>query len=385
VPGQIGGLAMSARERLPNRRRCETREFEHAGLSFALARNIEAIGLLHPVVVTPSNELICGARRLEAARLLGWKEIPARVVDIQAIVLGEQAENELRKDFTMSERVAIGAAVEAKLGERRGQRTDLPQHTENFPEVKGETRNLAGERAGFGNGRTYEQAKAIVIAATVEPEKFGKLQADMDRTGRVSGPFKRLKIIRQSAEIRKEPPPLPGRGPYRVIVADPPWPYEIRTEDPSHRGVLPYATTSIEQIHALAVKGIAHDDCVLWLWTTNHHMREAFGVLDAWGFTQKTILTWAKDRMGLGDWLRGQTEHCLLAVRGKPIVQLTNETTLLHAPVRKHSQKPLEFYDLVERLCPAPRYGYLFSRYRHNEKWDCHGDEAPTGVEGGAR
>jgi N6-adenosine-specific RNA methylase IME4 len=109
-------------------------------------------------------------------------------------------------------------------------------------------------------------------------------------------------------------------------------------------------------------------------------MREAFQVLDAWGFEQKTILTWAKERMGMGDWLRGQTEHCLLAVRGKPIVTLTNQTTLLHAPKRAHSQKPVEFYDLVELLCPAPRYADLFSRYRHNSKWDCHGDEVPLGV-----
>ena len=66
-----------------------------------------------------------------------------------------------------------------------------------------------------------------------------------------------------------------------------------------------------------------------------------------------------------------------MAVRGKPIVTLTNQTTLLHAPVRAHSQKPVEFYDLVELLCPAPRYADLFSRYRHNERWDCHGDQSP--------
>jgi len=289
--------------------------------------------------------------------------------------------NVSRKDFSQSELAALQEAILAEVrrhGEP-GRRTDLKTSGKNFPKVRKEPER-ATQTVGriFGeSGKQVQQRIAIVKAAKDNPEQFGKLQADMDRTGRVSGPFKRLKVIRQSAEIRKEPPPLPGRGPYRVIVADPPWPYEIRTEDPSHRGVLPYATTSIEQIRALAVKGIAHDDCVLWLWTTNHHTREAFGVLDAWGFTQKTILTWAKDRMGMGDWLRGQTEHCLLAVRGKPIVQLTNETTLLHAPVRKHSQKPLEFYDLVEKLCPAPRYGYLFSRYRHNDKWDCHGDEAP--------
>jgi hypothetical protein len=33
--------------------------------------------------------------------------------------------------------------------------------------------------------------------------------------------------------------------------------------------------------------------------------------------------------------------------------------------------------ELVESLCPAPRYADLFSRYRHNDKWDCYGDEAP--------
>jgi hypothetical protein len=42
------------------------------------------------------------------------------------------------------------------------------------------------------------------------------------------------------------------------------------------------------------------------------------------GFHQTpTMLTWAKNRMGNGLWLRGQTEPCILAVRGKPLVTLT--------------------------------------------------------------
>jgi N6-adenosine-specific RNA methylase IME4 len=106
-------------------------------------------------------------------------------------------------------------------------------------------------------------------------------------------------------------------------------------------------------------------------------MRLAFDVLDAWGFQDKTILTWKKDRMGTGDWLRGQTEHCIMAVRGKPIVELTNQSTSIEGPLRANSQKPVTFYDLVETLCPASGYADLFSRYQHNEKWDCHGDEAP--------
>ena len=170
---------------------------------------------------------------------------------------------------------------------------------------------------------------------------------------------------------------MPHRGPYRVIVADPPWPYEKRDNDPSRRGVLPYPTASIESICKLGVARIAHQNCILWLWVTNYHLREAFTVLDTWGFEQKTMLTWAKPRMGCGDWLRGQTEHCLLAVRGTPTVTLTNQTTLMCAPVGAHSEKPAEFYALVETLCPAPRYASLFAGgYRHNERWDQHGDGA---------
>src|SRR5262249_54936147 len=236
------------------------------------------------------------------------------------------------------------------------------------------SKGRAGDKVAAFAGkdrRTVEKIAAVVAAAEAAPEKFGKLAADMDRTGRVDGPYKRLKVARQAEAIRAEPPPLPHRGPSRVIVADPPWPYELRQEDPSHRGILGYPTMSVAQICATPVPSLAFPDCILWLWTTNAHMREAFAVLDAWGFESKTILTWAKDKMGIGDWLRGQTEHCILAVRGKPLVVLTNQTTLLHAAARPHSVKPVEFYELVESLCPALRYAYLFSRFRAHRNCDC--------------
>jgi ParB/RepB/Spo0J family partition protein len=339
-----------------------------------LATSMGEIGLLQPIVVRPDGRLIAGERRLQAATLLGWTKIPVNVVDLDAVVRGEFAENAIRKDFTLSEAVAIKRAIEP------AERTAAKERQEGGAKLaqgaKGKSRDKVAAFTGVSHA-TLARAEAVVDAAEAEPERFGKLLEDMDRTGRANGVYRRLSIAKQAALIRAEPPPLPGNGPYRVIVADPPWPYEKRDEDPSRRGVRPYATMSIADICALKVGGIAHADSVLWLWVTNHHMREALQILDAWNFAQKTILTWAKDKMGMGDWLRGQTEHCLMAVRGKPVVQLTNQTTLLHAPARGHSVKPVEFYDLVESLCPAPRYADLFSRYRHNDKWDCHGDEAP--------
>ena len=341
----------------------------------SLAESIEQHGLLHPIVITETGELIAGVRRLEAFRLLGRTEIPTRVVDIERQALGEQAENIDRKDFTPEERVVIGEQIEALLVGRRGSNQHQTKLPENFPEAKGQdTRDIAARKAGFHNARTYEQAKAVRAAAFEDPERFAKPLADMNRTGRVHGPFKRVKIAKQSAEIRREPPPLPCNGPYRVIVADPPWPFEIRDEDPSHRAIYPYPTMSIAQIAALRVGELAHDDCILWLWTTNFNMREALGLVETWGFQHKTLLTWVKDRFGYGDWLRTQTEHVIFATRGRPIVQLTNESTVLFAPMRAHSEKPDEFYALVEKLCPAPRYCELFSR-RGRPNWDGHGDE----------
>jgi N6-adenosine-specific RNA methylase IME4 len=69
-----------------------------------------------------------------------------------------------------------------------------------------------------------------------------------------------------------------------------------------------------------------------------------------------------------------------MAVRGSPIVHLTNQTTILYGRVRAHSQKPEEFYCFVERLCPAPRYAELFAR-QTRPNWDGHGDEYALAAE----
>lgn len=102
-------------------------------------------------------------------------------------------------------------------------------------------------------------------------------------------------------------------------------------------------------------------------------MREAFEVLDAWGLKEKTILTWTKDQMGIGYWLRGQTEHCIMAAKGEPVITLTNQTTLLKGRLREHSRKPEEFYRLVDSLCPG-KILEMFAREKH-KGWQVWGAE----------
>ena len=191
----------------------------------ALAQSIRDEGLLQPIGITSDNHLVFGERRLRAcADILGWTEIEARVVAVSSIAAGEYAENEVRKDFTPSERVAITDAVRAEIGNRQGQRTDLTpddeddepdlpiasagearrKHLDHRPEVRpGQvTRSAAAKLAGFGSDHSYRDAKAVVERGTPE------LVAKMDR-GEVS--------ISTAAEIAK----LPSEAQTAILTAKP--------------------------------------------------------------------------------------------------------------------------------------------------------------------
>jgi N6-adenosine-specific RNA methylase IME4 len=342
----------------------------------SLAASIKTLGLLHPIVVDGKGRLVAGARRLAALRALGKHDVPVRVVrtlgDAAKALRAERDENTERQAFKPSELVSLARALEpleraearqrlrhgGRPGAGRKRSGKLPAHS------VGATRDKLAAVVGV-SGRTLDKARAVVEAAEGNPRKFGRLVQQMDRTGSVDGAFRELERQRQADRIQAEPPPLPS-GPFRVIVADVPWRYESRAGDITHRAANPYPDMSLDDICKLPVRKLAAKDAVLWLWTTNAHMRDSFDVLKAWGFESKTILTWAKTgRFGTGRWLRGQTEHCHLAVRGKPTILLTNQSTLLQARSGRHSEKPDEFYDLVRSLCPGSKVD-LFARRRRS-------------------
>jgi hypothetical protein len=139
---------------------------DHGDLQ-VLADSIALVGLLQPIGISEDRELVFGERRLLACRdILGWSEIPARTVDVRSIVEGEFHENEVRKDFTPSERVAIERAINAELERRRGSRSDLAQDL--APSEKDRVGKQSARLAGFGNRETYRQARKVVERGTPE-------------------------------------------------------------------------------------------------------------------------------------------------------------------------------------------------------------------------
>jgi N6-adenosine-specific RNA methylase IME4 len=349
----------------------------------SLARSIEQNDLIHPIVIRPDDVLVAGQRRLEAFKSLGRTEIPTRVVDMEEISRGEMAENTDRLNFPLSDIEAIRRTFEAAEKAKAKARMTLGKISPGSE--AGRARDKIGAFAGV-SGRTVEKIAAVVAAAAeADPERFGKLVEDMDRCGRVNGAHRRLVNMREAEQIRAEPPPL-ANGKWRVGVADVPWPSEPEDPEPAERGYWPFATMSIDPLCALPIGERLEEDAVLWFWTTNFHMRYSYPILDAWGFhATPTILTWDKGRPGRGQRLLGQTEHAIMAIRGKPVITLTNETTLLRAPAPKPlGRKPPEFYALVERLCPAAGYLDIFSHYRHGRRWTCWGAGAPVAPLAGA-
>jgi ParB family chromosome partitioning protein len=96
---------------------------------------------------------------------LGHTEVACHVVDCDAL-LAEHDENELRKPFKPSERIAIAEALMARL---RG-RNHRPNNSGQAPVLldAGQSRDLAAKKAGFGSGRTLERARQVLKKGTSE-------------------------------------------------------------------------------------------------------------------------------------------------------------------------------------------------------------------------
>ena len=165
----------------------------------------------------------------------------------------------------------------------------------------------------------------------------------------------------------------PIEGTHEVIVIDPPWPYGTKYNKDTRRVASPYKELSIEQLEQFKLP--ISDNCILWLWTTHRFLRDAFNLLDVWDFDYKLTFVWDKEKLGIGSWLRCQAEFCLLGIKGKPQWNLTNERDVLRIPRGKHSEKPDEFYNMIEKLCPTKgEYADIFSR-KKRPGWRSYGDE----------
>lgn len=164
--------------------------------------------------------------------------------------------------------------------------------------------------------------------------------------------------------------------PYRTILADPPW--GTANQRGARGADQHYPLMPLDDIRALRVDRLAAPNAHLWLWVTNHDWRDQITVMEAWGFTYKSCLTWIKPYFRLGHYLRNQTEHLLFGVRGSAPMRFRSQGSWFYAPLQEHSHKPEEQYAIIERCSPGP-YLELFAR-RKRPGWHAWGNEVTCDV-----
>jgi N6-adenosine-specific RNA methylase IME4 len=152
---------------------------------------------------------------------------------------------------------------------------------------------------------------------------------------------------------------LPVRK-YGVILADPEWRFEFWSEKlmTNSSAANHYPTSDLQDIKERNVTSISADDAVLFLWATVPMLPQAIEVMNAWGFRYVSQFVWVKKgKVGTGYWNRNQHELLLIGTRGNIPLPApgTQPSSVIEAPGGKHSQKPLQAYEIIEigfwRIC----------------------------------
>ena len=292
-----------------------------------------------------------------------------------------------RRHLNESQRAMVAADL---ANMRQGERTDL--------ELSASMQKVSQpEAASLLNISTRIVASASKVKTEAIPEvidavKSGKIsisaaldlaEAAPDKQREVIAKDDKKAILAASKEIRKEmaverrekrtqqiveavknnKPLDRSLGTFAVIYADPAWAYDINASDmrdiENH-----YPTMTLEEICSLDVKGIAHDDAVLFLWATSPKLKEAFQVLDAWGFDYRTCAVWDKEKIGMGYYFRQQHELLLVATRGKIPAPAAEDrpSSVIRSPRGEHSRKPESMYEMIDAMYPHLPKIELFAR-----------------------
>ena len=326
-------------------------------------------GVRVPLEMTSEGVVLDGHHRLRAARELGLPEVPVRLVAVE-----DEAEYMLlsalrRRNLSASQGAALavelGSYREAKDAAKRRSQDNLRRCPEwaTLPTRGERPRAWAARLSGVGE-RTLEDAACV---HEEDPELFAQVKA-----GQVSAHRAATLVRRRRRDARLFSPSLPS-GLFQIVYADPPW--RSQSPDSDWAPEAHYPTMALEEITALPVP--AADDALLFLWAINGMLREALKVMEAWGFEYKSCIVWVKPSIGLGQWVRNRHEPLLVGRRGSfPLpAEADRPESVINAPRGRHSEKPLVFYELIERAYPCASKLELFARGVPRAGWSAWGNE----------
>jgi N6-adenosine-specific RNA methylase IME4 len=247
------------------------------------------------------------------------------------------------------------------------------------PSTPNEARDAVLDHAAKGERLTHAQVREIIAAHgnAVVLRAAKVIRAEQ-------GESRRAERIARILAIGGANSPLTRDRKYPVILADPPWKFEVYDAESGLDSAADahYPTMELADICALPVADLATPIAVLFMWTTAPHLRESFEVLDSWGFDYVTHMVWVKGGRppALGYRLRNQHELLIIGRRGDMPTPLpaNRPPSVINAARREHSRKPDEVYGLIERMYSELPKIELFARGTSRPGWDTWGNEVAT-------
>jgi len=244
-------------------------------------------------------------------------------------------------------------------------RRDIGKKHESTNVESGENNSL------YNNNLEKHKSTNVEPAFSYSPQDAAKLLDT--KSARIAKDIERDEKRKENEELVKGSIILDGKA--TTIVIDPPWDRtDEGDQDQLGRGQPTYAMMSFEQLLVLPISEHVEENAHIYLWITNRSFPKGFALLEKWGFRYITCLTWCKPSFGIGNYFRGQTEHILFGIRGSLSLLRSDVGTWFQWPRgQKHSEKPEEFYNLIETCSPGP-WMDLFAR-RKRSGWICRGAE----------
>ncbi len=201
-------------------------------------------------------------------------QIPATVVSLDEVdaELAEIDENLVRNELTVLERAEClkrrKELYEAKYPDtrqgvaggraRQGSATEMISFADDTAAKTKRTSRTVRHEVQIAENLDEEVKELIRQTAVADSKtdllRLAKMDPERQKTvaGRITdGTAKNVKeaerALKREEQLQAIAEYSPPEGRYPVIVVDPPWPYRCRTEDPTHRGAIPYPSMTVEE------------------------------------------------------------------------------------------------------------------------------------------
>lgn len=303
--------------------------------------------------------------------LVRWDAISREIETAKDIEVLLNMKDKLRAYQVLAEQSRQSAEVQAKIAIYKARadrkcgewlKENVKQGGEHGNQYKKVAKSQDVTLANIGVSKN-ESSRLQKIAA-IPDKKFEAilLEAEIE-TKKITNNML-VKIAKEGERTQVKKAPIMPDGVFNVIYADPPWQYS--NSGFSMSAAKQYPVMATNDICKMSLPEIGKN-AVLFLWTTNPLLADAFQVAQAWGFEYKTNIAWIKKRHTAGFYVFGQHELLLICVKGS---MLPDENGKIKSVVDGdndiHSRKPEKFYSIIEKMYPSGKYIELFARNKRS-------------------